>query len=339
MQPLAYGFAARQMVVGYLLPSGQLEIGSNFHTDCKEVGKGVRLTMKATYRNGKGSASHNDRNYLSATKQDKEEVISKWQLFKECDSFHDNEIKAYEQLYGEWLKNRNDKLIKDGHPERCMTIADLVGKPNEEKRKGRYEVNETILQLGKNGDNIPIETLCDCVNQFVGMTKQMYGSNMEWLDIAVHFENSSVGHAHLRRTWFSFDEEGRAYPAKKQALKDLGFDVRADDDRRHNATVRQTEAERALWYQICKEHGIDLEEEPDLDNIKHMHPKEYAKAQDDKQKAIQLIETQTKAEIEQARQDWELIKEYEERKAREKYSKAFDNQSLDDVIQDMNAGR
>lgn len=233
--------------------------------------------MKATYRNGKGSANHNDRKYLSATEQDKEEIVSKWQLFKECDSFRENEIKAYEELYGEWLKNRNDKLIKDGHEERCKTVEDLVGKPNEEKRKGRYEVNETILQIGKDGEEVSDEVLRACVNRFMGETRKRYGTNMEWLDVAVHRENSSVVHAHLRRTWLAYDEEGRAYPAKKEALRALGFDVLETDDRFNNATTRHSEAERELWYEICKEYGIDLDTEADKDNTKHLSITEYKK--------------------------------------------------------------
>lgn len=257
--------------------------------------------MKATYRNGKGSADHNDRNYLSATEADKEEVISKWQLFKECNSFRENEIKAYEQLYGEWLKNRNDKLIKEGHPERCMTIADLVGKPNESKKKGRYEPIETILQLGKDGDNIPDETLRACVNEFVGKTSQLYGSHMQWLDIAVHKENSSVAHAQLRRTWFAYDENGCIYPAKKEALKQLGFDVLETDDRYNNATTRHSEAERELWYSICKEHGIDLDTEPDKTNTKHLSVREYKyKAEQETKEAIKQIDANKKKQIEEA---------------------------------------
>lgn len=258
--------------------------------------------MKATYRNGKGSADHNDRNYLSATEADKEEIISKWQLFKECDSFRDNEIKAYEQLYGEWLKNRNEKLIKEGHSERCKTVEDLVGKPNEEKRKGRYEVNETILQIGKDGEEVDDDTLRACVNHFMSETRRRYGEHMEWLDVAVHRENSSVVHAHLRRTWFAYDEEGRAYPAKKEALKALGFEVRADDDKYNNATTRHSEAERELWYETCKEFGIDIDTEPDQTNTKHLSIKDYKYKKDQETKeAIKQIDTEAKQELETER--------------------------------------
>ena len=260
--------------------------------------------MKATYRNGKGSADHNDRKYISATEQDKEEIISKWQLFGECDSFRDNEIKAYEQLYGEWLKNRNDTLIKEGHPERCKTVEDLVGKPNEEKRKGRYEVNETILQIGKDGEEVDDDTLRACVNHFMSETRRRYGGHMEWLDVAVHRENSSVVHAHLRRTWFAYDEEGRAYPAKKEALKALGFEVRADDDKYNNATTRHSEAERELWYETCKEFGIDLDTEPDKTNTKHLSVKDYKyKKEQETKEAMKKVDNENEQKLENYRNE------------------------------------
>lgn len=245
--------------------------------------------MKATMRNGKGSAMHNDRNYLSATEQEKNEIVSKWQLFKECDSFHENEVKAYEELFGDWLQSVNERKIKDRHPEKCKTMEDIVGKPNESKTRGKYEPVETILQIGKDGEEVSIEVLRACVNQFVGMTQQRYGSNMQWLDIAIHEENSSVAHAHLRRTWFALDEEGRVYPAKKEALKALGFDVLETDDRYNNATTRQTEEERQLWYEICREHGIELNTETDKDNTKHLNIKDY------KKKKIEELEQDKKA--------------------------------------------
>lgn len=233
--------------------------------------------MKATYRNGKGSADHNDRKYLTASEQDKNEVISKWQLFSECDSFRDNEIKAYEQLFGEWLKGVNDRKRKDGHPEKCKTISDLVGKPNESKKKGRYEPTESLLQIGKDGEEVDEDIFRACVDEFIGITSQLYGSNMQWLDIAIHFENSSVGHAHCRRVWFAYDENGNMYPAKKDALRQLGFEVRTDDDRYNNATTRQTEEERQLWYDICKAHGLEIDTEPNKDNTKHLSIKDYKK--------------------------------------------------------------
>lgn len=267
--------------------------------------------MKATYRNGKGSAAHNDRKYLSATKEEESEVVSKWQLFKECDTFHENELKAYEQLFGEWLKGVNDRKIKDGHPDRCKTMAEILGKPNEEKKRGKFEPVETILQIGKDGEEVDEAVFRACVNEFIGKTQQIYGNHMQWLDFAVHQEESSVLHAHGRRVWYAIDEMGCAYPAKKEALVQLGqeneelraagFEVRPDDDRYSNATTRQTEAERQLWYDICKSHGIDLDTEPDKTNTKHLSVKEYKyKAEQETKEAIKQIDANKKKQIEEA---------------------------------------
>lgn len=230
--------------------------------------------MKATLRNGKGSARHNDRTYEGATEADREEVILTSQAKPKYKDFVENEIACFEELYGAWLDRQNEKYRKKGNYDRIKTMEQIVGGPNGSKTKGRYEPTETILQIGKNGENVNIEVLKSCVSEYMYKLKNKYGSNMRFLDLAIHKENSSVYHVHLRRTWFYRDDEGIICPGKKEALKQLGFVVEKSN-RYNNGTTLQTAEERELWYEIIKAHGLEIDEVADLDNAEHLAPKDY----------------------------------------------------------------
>lgn len=233
--------------------------------------------MKATLRNGKGSVDHNDRNYINATQEEKEQVLSKWQAIKEASSFRENEIRAYNFLFGNWLKQKNEKYKASGHKEDVRTMQQILGDTNKDKSRSRYEPVETILQIGKDGQNIPYDVFKACVRDFVQELCIKYGKNMQVLDFAIHQEASSVCHCHLRRVWFAIDENGNKRPAKKEALKQLGYEMPegVKADRFHNLSMIQTEEERQLWYDILRQHEIYIDDVPDLDNAEHHTTKEW----------------------------------------------------------------
>lgn len=245
--------------------------------------------MKATLRNGKGSAMHNDRTYQNATEQDKKEIIGIKKLYDECTTIHENELKAYNLLYGDWLKNQNEKYTKARHKEKVKTMEQILGGTNLQKTKSRYEPTETILQIGKDGEEIPNKLFFKCINDYIKQLKQKYGSNMEILDITVHKEESSVLHAHLRRTWYEVDENGIKRPNKKGALQQLGFEI-GKNTRFDNATIRQTAEERELWYEVLELNGLRIDKVADLDNAEHQAPKEYKRQADARKKYIQKLD-------------------------------------------------
>lgn len=261
--------------------------------------------MKATFRNGKGSARHNDRSYIGATEAEREEVILTSKAKPKYATFEQCEVACYEELYRDWLDRQNDKYRKKGNYDRIKTMDQIVGGPNATKTKGRYEPTETILQIGKNGEEVSLEVLKSCISQYMREIKKKYGSNMQFLDLAIHKEKSSVYHAHLRRTWFYTDEEGVVCPGKKEALKQLGIVV-DKADRFNNATVLQTAEERELWYSILKAHGLEIDEVADLDNAEHQQPKDFKRR----------AEARNKAEKEQEKRIKDNNKTLEQQKSR-----------------------
>ena len=291
--------------------------------------------MKATMRNGKGSAYHNDRTYENATVKEKEEVKYTKTAVKNCENFHDAELQAYKLLYGNWLKKRNEKYEQRRQYKNIKDMDDILGGTNQTKTKGRYEPVETILQIGKDGDNIPLETFQKCITEFVHRIQRKYRSNMLVLDVAIHTENSSVPHAHIRRTWFAHDKDGDFEPSKKGALKELGFDVN-NSDRYNNATVKQTEEERQIWYELLKEHGFNIDTIADLDNTEHFTTKEYKRIKKAKEEEIAKLNERI-AKLNEEIESKNKAVETADKKIKE-FSVAFDDEtiSLEDMI---NKGR
>ena len=265
-----------------------------------------RNKTKATLINGKGSAFHNDRTYEGATEEQKEEIVAKMQLFKETEekknlNFYENELEYYNKNFSVWLNNENEKKRKQGNLNRIKTMEEILGKPNKGKTKGRYEPQETIYQLGNAEEqkeqkfNISDDLFKYCLAEFLTKIRKKYGKNMAILDVAIHKEDAI--HAHVRRVWFVTDKDGNKRPAKKEALRELGFYVPKEaNTKNNNETVLQTKEERQIWYDILKEHGIDLDEVPDKTRKNRLENKEYQETEEARKEAEQNAKT---AEIRQ----------------------------------------
>lgn len=287
----------------------------------------MREKIKATLINGKGSAKHNDRTYEGATEKEKEEVLFKWKRESTAETFEENEMAIYEKLYGRWLQDKNEKYLKRRQKDRVRTMKDIVGRPNLSKKKGQFEPCETIIQIGTAKQNISYDTLKACGIDYINAIQEKWGHNMCVLDFAIHKEEAY--HIHMRRTWAVpyYDENGKQVgyrPAKKEALRQLGFHVE-NGDRYNNETVLQTAEERELWYDILQEHGIVVDREPDPDTRKHADTRkakqevEYWKQKADEahQQTIETDREERKKQEKLAEKTHEIEKRY--RQAEEKY--------------------
>ncbi len=271
--------------------------------------------IKATFINGKGSSVHNDRSYETATTKEKNEVRGSICIYKGM-TFHEAELKYYNVKFGSWLKEKNAVYERNRHKENIKTMEEIV-RPNK-KTKQQYEPTETILQIGKDGETIPYEVFKACINDYMKKIIEKYGKNMTILDLAIHKEESSVYHAHLRRVWYATDKNGNLYPAKDKALEELGIErphPEEKKDRYNNRTITQTEEERQIWYDVLLEHGIVIDREANPDKPDRVPTKEYKrvkKAQDKEIKDRERIIEQQKAEIEKNRYEIEKLEEKKE---------------------------
>lgn len=250
--------------------------------------------IKASFINGKGSSVHNDRSYETATTKEKNEVRGKVCIYKGM-TFHEAELKFYNEKFSDWLKAKNAIYERNRHKENIKTMEEIV-RPNK-KQKQQYEPTETILQIGKDGENISYEVFKACINDYMKKIIEKYGKNMTILDLAIHKEESSVYHAHLRRVWYAHDKNGNLYPAKDKALEELGIELPHPEkkkDRYNNRTITQTEEERQIWYDVLLEHGIVVDRVADIDNAEHHTMKEWKRIATANDKAIEAQEQEIK---------------------------------------------
>ena len=291
--------------------------------------------IKASFINGKGSSVHNDRSYETATTKEKNEVRGKVCIYKGM-TFHEAELKFYNEKFSDWLKAKNAIYERNRHKENIKTMEEIV-RPNK-KQKQQYEPTETILQIGKDGENISYEVFKACINDYMKKIIEKYGKNMTILDLAIHKEESSVYHAHLRRVWYAHDKNGNLYPAKDKALEELGIELPHPEkkkDRYNNRTIAQTEEERQIWYDVLLEHGIVVDRVADLDNADHLAPKEYKRQKNAQEKEIkdrERIIEQQKNKIESNR----YTIEEQEKELDEIISKTEKETKLYDKLKDKN---
>ena len=83
--------------------------------------------MRTTTRGGRqGNAKHNDRTYLSEEERPRENRYS-YVGKKNAPNltFREAELRFYEGRYSKGLEARNERYKRQGHKERCKTIASV----------------------------------------------------------------------------------------------------------------------------------------------------------------------------------------------------------------------
>lgn len=105
-------------------------------------------------------------------------------------TFTQHERIEYERRYGAFVAGQNQRNTKAGHAKRNRTIDDLLG-------DARICPEETIYQIGKEGDCPPPEMLTNVVLAFFATMEERFGTNVHVLDWALHLDETSP-HIHAR---------------------------------------------------------------------------------------------------------------------------------------------
>jgi DNA repair exonuclease SbcCD ATPase subunit len=184
------------------------------------------------------------------------------------ESFEQAERIYYEQTYGEGLNSLNERYIKQGKKQQVKSIDDWLN----DKQKAPEEV---ILQIGSVADGYPdIDTFKACVKDYI-RELGLYKSNMTVLDYAIHLDES-VPHVHIRRTWHYEDKDGFTRPGQEKALAKLNIPLPEPDKakgRYNNRKMTFDAHMRERWIEICREHGLNIIDEP-IPDAKHNQTKE-----------------------------------------------------------------
>lgn len=185
-------------------------------------------------------------------------------------SFHDIEKMYYEDHYYNFIQGQNARNEKNRHPERNRTTEDLL------KNKMTCP-EETIFQIGKEGEHISGSQLFQVADTFMKKFEGMFGDHVHILDFALHMDETTP-HIHERHVFDCENKYGELCPQQEKALEALGIPLPNPDKPRGRNNNRKMTFDlicRNLLFDICREQGLEIEEEPEYGGKKYLEKQEF----------------------------------------------------------------
>lgn len=223
--------------------------------------------MRATIHNGRTShlgaftPKHNDRNFniKNAEHIDPERVKKNryWNWTGKEITFEDAEIAFYEKHISAHLEAQNARYRAQRHAERAKTM-------DEYRRSPQTCPEEVILQIGKLGDTIPADMMARIIQEQINWEQKQF-PGVKVLNVALHMDEQGAPHIHERRAWVYTDKDGNTAISQNKSLEQMGVELPNPDRPRGRFNNRkQTFSKRCREHllQICKEHGLEIEEIP-----------------------------------------------------------------------------
>lgn len=224
--------------------------------------------MRATIHNGRTShlgaftPKHNDRNFNinHAEHIDPERVklnrYWNWTGNPKM-SFEDAEAAFYEKHIKQHLDAQNARYRAQRHAERAKTM-------DEYRKSPQTCPEEVILMIGKAGDTIPADMLARIIQEQINWEQKIF-PGVKVLDVALHMDEQGAPHIHERRAWVYTDRDGNLAISQNKALEQMGVELPNPDKPRGRFNNRKQTFSRMCrehLLQICKEHGLEIEEIP-----------------------------------------------------------------------------
>lgn len=248
--------------------------------------------IKATVRNGRTTksgqvfnANHNTRtetrNLEGHINHERTALNVNFKFFadgniEKCDSFDSKEfeLSQYEIYFGDGLKAKNERYVKEGHAERCKTIAEVYQNP-------KTAPLETILQLGNVKSDIHAEErkriLTASAFELIDELRRKYGKNLKILSFSVHLDEQVI-HGHLRSCVLGEDKFGYSVPNQSLAFAEMGIerpDLNEKRSRYNNPLITFSNELRNRFYDLCEQKGVIIDREVKSPSQKHKEILEY----------------------------------------------------------------
>lgn len=224
--------------------------------------------MRATIHNGRTShlgaftPRHNDRsfNISHAEHIDPERVKDNrywnWTGNPET-SFEAAEIAFYEKHIRKHLDAQNARYKAQRHAERVKSM-------DEYRKSPQTCPEEVILQIGKMRDTIPADMMAKIIQEQINWEQKQF-PGLKVLDVALHMDEQGAPHIHERRAWIYTDKEGNLAISQNKSLEQMGVELPNPDRPRGRYNNRKQTFSRMCrehLLQICKAHGLEIEEIP-----------------------------------------------------------------------------
>lgn len=247
--------------------------------------------MRATIHNGRTSkdgaynTKHNDRQFDIRTAEhiDPERVKDNryWNWTGKKITFDAAEQIFYEKHIRKHLDAQNARYKAQRHAERAKTM-------DEYRRSPQTCPEEVILMIGKAGDTIPANMMARIIQEQINWEQRQF-PGVKVLDVALHMDEQGAPHIHERRAWVYTDRDGNLAISQNKALEQMGVELPNPDKPRGRFNNRKQTFSRMCrehLLQICREHGLEIEEIPQeksrsgLSHVAYMTRQEEEKAAD-----------------------------------------------------------
>lgn len=247
--------------------------------------------MRATIHNGRTSKNgayntkHNDRQFdiRNAEHIDPERVKDNryWNWTGKEITFEAAEQIFYEKYIRKHLDAQNARYRAQRHAERANTM-------DEYRRSPQTCPEEVILMIGRAGDTIPADMMARIIQEQINWEQQQF-PGVKVLDVALHMDEQGAPHIHERRAWVYTDKNGNLAISQNRSLEQMGVELPNPDKPRSRFNNRKQVFSRMCrehLLQICREHGLEIEEIPQeksksgLSHVAYMTRQEEEKAAD-----------------------------------------------------------
>ena len=223
--------------------------------------------MRATIHNGRTgkdgayNTKHNDRQFdiRNAEHIDPERVKDNryWNWTGKEITFEAAEQIFYEKYIRKHLDAQNTRYKAQRHAERAKTM-------DEYRKSPQTCPEEVILQIGKLGDTIPADMMARIIQEQINWEQKQF-PGVRVLDVALHMDEQGAPHIHERRAWIYTDKDGNLAISQNRSLEQMGVELPNPDKPRSRFNNRKQVFSRMCrehLLQICREHGLEIEEIP-----------------------------------------------------------------------------
>lgn len=247
--------------------------------------------MRATIHNGRTgkdgayNTKHNDRQFdiRNAEHIDPERVKNNrywnWTGNPKM-SFEDAEAAFYEQHIKQHLDAQNARYRAQRHAERAKTM-------DEYRKSPQTCPEEVILQIGKMGDTIPADMMARIIQEQINWEQQQF-PGVKVLDVALHMDEQGAPHIHERRAWVYTDRDGNLAISQNKSLEQMGVELPNPNKPRSRFNNRKMTFSRMCrehLLQICREHGLEIEEIPQEKSLSGRTLEDYKAGEAEKRAA------------------------------------------------------
>ncbi len=185
-------------------------------------------------------------------------------------SFEQVERAFYAERYRGFCEAQHERNKKTGHSARDRTPEDLW-------KDKKTCPEESLIQIGTMERSVPPEVLTQIATEFFEEFDRRFGGHIHILDWSLHLDESTP-HIHERHVFDCENRYGEIAPQQEKALELLGFDL-PDPSRKatklNNRKMTFDATCRAMLFDICQQHGLHLDQEPEYGGRAYLEKQDY----------------------------------------------------------------